>query len=143
MCGIFLIFCRSSFVNNFIVIVKNNFFGTLTLKRMGGRGNEEGSNLTPFLWFFGKCISKKRVRLWFFVTFNIYHKSHLSCKFHWDSSCLSEVMKNFSVNISYFHQFSSIFWIFWHFLVTKKLMTSLITNHVIIFSLSTYVKKIV
>ena len=33
-------------------------------------------------------------------------------------------MKNFSVNISYFHQFSSIFWIFRHFPVTKKLMTS-------------------
>ena len=33
-------------------------------------------------------------------------------------------MKNLSVNISYFHQFSPIFWIFWHLLVSKKLMTS-------------------
>ena len=33
-------------------------------------------------------------------------------------------MKNLSVNISYFHQFSPIFWIFWHLLVSKKLMMS-------------------
>ena len=49
---------------------------------------------------------------------------HLSWKFHWKFSSPSEAMENFSVYISYFHQFSSIFQIFWHFLVTKKLMTS-------------------
>ena len=32
--------------------------------------------------------------------------------------------EEFLFNISYFHQFSSIFWIFRHFPVTKKLMTS-------------------
>ena len=33
-------------------------------------------------------------------------------------------METFFDNISYFHRFLSIFWIFWYFLVTKKLMTS-------------------
>ena len=37
---------------------------------------------------------------------------------------ISEDLKNFSVNISYFHQFTSICCIFSHFLVTKKLMIS-------------------
>ena len=32
--------------------------------------------------------------------------------------------KTFSVNISYFQRFSSLVWIFWHFLATKKLMAS-------------------
>ena len=36
----------------------------------------------------------------------------------------SEDMKTFSINISYFQRLSSIFWVFWHFVVTKKLMTS-------------------
>ena len=52
----------------------------------------------------------------------------------------SEDMKKFPVSISYFRQFSSIFQIFWHYLLTKKLMTSLITDDVNIFSLSTYFK---
>ena len=53
--------------------------------------------------------------LWLFY----YHKSHLSWKCHWNSSSRLEDMKNF-----YFHRFSLIFWIFWHLLVTKKLMMS-------------------
>ena len=53
-----------------------------------------------------------------------YHKSYLSWIFYWNSSSGSEDIKIYSVNISYFQRFSSIFWIFWHFLVTKKLMTS-------------------
>ena len=31
-------------------------------------------------------------------------------------------MKTFSVNTSCFHQLSLLFWIFWHFLLIKKLM---------------------
>ena len=45
-------------------------------------------------------------------------------KFHWNSSIRLGVMKNFSLNISYFHRFSSTLWSFWHFFVTKKLMCS-------------------
>ena len=50
-----------------------------------------------------------------------YHKPRLSLKFHCNSSSLSEDMRIFSFNINYF---SLIFWIFWHFLVAKKLMAS-------------------
>ena len=53
-----------------------------------------------------------------------YQKLHLSWTFHWYSSSRPENMNTFSVDINYFHQFSTIFWIFWDFLVTKKLMTS-------------------
>ena len=56
--------------------------------------------------------------------FYYYHKSHLSCRFHWNSLSSSEDMKIFSANVSFFHHVSSIFWTSWHFLVTKKLMTS-------------------
>ena len=53
----------------------------------------------PRLWFFGfskNSSSKEGVKPWFTL----------------------------SVNGSQFHRFSSIFWIFWHFLFTGKLMTS-------------------
>ena len=59
-----------------------------------------------------------------FADFWYYHKSHHFWIFHWNSSSRSEYMKNFFFNIRYFHRFLSIFWIFWHFLVTKKLTAS-------------------
>ena len=75
----------------------------------------------PFPCDFSKNVSsKERV----FCEFRYYHKSYLSWKFHWSSSSCSEVMKNLSVNLSYFHQFSSIFFIILTFLVTKKVLTS-------------------
>ena len=90
-------------------------------------GGGDGVNLTR-LWFFQKCIFWKEGETlffyWFFFYFQYYHKLDLSWKFYWNSSSHSEDVKTFSVNTSYFHRFSSIFWIFWHFLVTKKLMTS-------------------
>ena len=43
---------------------------------------------------------------------------HLFWKFHCSSH--SEYINTFSVNIAY--KFSSVFWIFWHFLVRKRLM---------------------
>ena len=52
--------------------------------------------------------SKERVKGWFFVTFNII----ISRIFHWNSSNRSEDMKSFSVNISCFHRFPLVFWIF-------------------------------
>ena len=54
-----------------------------------------------------------------FFDFEDYHKSHLSWIFHWNSSTCSEDVKIFFFSVNYFHQ---VFWIFWHFLVTKKLM---------------------
>ena len=69
----------------------------------------------------------------FCVTFNI--KSRLSWKFHWSSSSCSEDMEIFSFNIN-----TSIFRVFWHFLVKKKLMTSSYNMILPSFFLSTYFK---
>ena len=74
------------------------------------------------LW--DRCARANFVKPWFFCDFWYYHMSRLAWKFNWNSSSRSEKMKNFSVDISYFQRFSSIFWIFWYFLITKKLMTS-------------------
>ena len=80
-------------------------------------------SIWPPLWFFKNGIFWREGETLVFCDFSYYHKSHLSWKFHWNSSNRSEVMKNLSVIISHFHQFSSIFWIFLHFLLTNKLMT--------------------
>ena len=77
--------------------------------------------------------SRERVKPCFFVTFNI--KSRLSWKFHWSSSSCSEDMEIFSFNIN-----TSIFRVFWHFLVKKKLMTSSYKLVSPFFLLSTYFK---
>ena len=58
--------------------------------------------------------SRERVKPCFFVTFNI--KSRLSWKFHLSSSSCSEDVDIFSFNIN-----TSIFRVFWHFLVKSKL----------------------
>ena len=78
--------------------------------------------------------SRERVKpCFFFVSFNI--KSRLSWKFHWSSSSCSEDMEIFSFNIN-----TSIFRVFWHFLVKKKLMTSSYKLVSPFFLLSTYFK---
>ena len=77
--------------------------------------------------------SRERVKPCFFVTCNI--KSRLSWKFHWSSSSCSEDMEIFSFNIN-----TSIFRVFWHFLVKKKLMTSSYKLVSPFFLLSTYFK---
>ena len=56
-------------------------------------------------------------------------------KFHWSSSSCSEDMEIFSFNIN-----TSIFRVFWHFLVKKKLMTSSYKLVSPFFLLSTYFK---
>ena len=53
--------------------------------------------------------SKEKVKPCFFVTFNIIISHIFPEHFIENSSSRSEDMKNFSVNISYFHRFSSIF----------------------------------
>ena len=91
----------------------------LILKRLG-------NNLIHPVVFLNES-AKEIVNSWFFVTFNFltsYHKPHCSWKFHWNSTSCSADMETFFDNISYFHRFLSFFWIFWHFLVTKKLMAS-------------------
>ena len=46
--------------------------------------------------FSRSVFSQERVKPCFFCGFNYYHKSHLSWKFHWNSSSCSEDMKIFS-----------------------------------------------
>ena len=90
-------------------------------------------------------------------------QSYIQITLHWTLSSFSQFLsfhfiKLFSIKmenvnfhstaiprkfltIKYFYRFLSIFWIFWHFLFTKKLpMTSLVTDDVSIFSLSIYFK---
>ena len=78
-------------------------------------------------------VEREGQALIFFVTFNI--KSRLSWKFHRTSSSCSEDMEIFSFNIN-----TSIFRVFWHFLVKKKLMTSSYNWRCCHFLLSTYFK---
>ena len=99
---------------------KNRKIEIVTLKRLG-------VNLTPPLSIFQKCIFQGESQgetLFFSWLLILSCKSNLSWKFHWNSWSRPEDIKTFSVNISYFCRFLSIFWIFWYFLVTKKLMTS-------------------
>ena len=116
-----------------IIIAKRHAYGfsveslklihsSLTLKRMG-----VGVSLTllsPRYGFSKNVSSKENVKPCFFCDSQCYLKTNLSWKFHWISSSRSEDMKRLSVNISYFYQFSSTFRSFWHYLATKKLMTS-------------------
>ena len=97
-------------------------------------------NLTPPTMVIPKMYLLERKRSPFFVSFIInsffeyYQKSHLSWKFHLNSSSRSDDMNIFSVNINGFDQFFNFFW---HFFATKKLMTSTV-DATIFFLLSTY-----
>ena len=86
----------------------------------------------------GYLFSKKSAKPFFFVNFNIII-SHIFFKnFIEICSSFANVLTKFSDNISYFHHFSSIFSIFWHFLLTKKLMTSAgnrLCHHFFIFNI--------
>ena len=73
----------------------------LTLQRLGGPFEPPPSPPSPY--GFSKYIfSKERWKPWFFI----FPENFIEIR--------SEDLKNFSVNISYFHRFSSIFWIFWN-----------------------------
>ena len=78
---------------------------------------------------FSKIISsKERVKLWFSVTFNIILKDIFSENFIEFPQVVQKIWRNSLSVLANFHQLSSIFLIFWHYLVTKKLMTSFITG---------------
>ena len=83
----------------------------------------------PPCGFYKNVSSRESVKLCFFVAFNIII-SHI---FSENFIEILEDIKTFPANISYFHLFSSTFWIFGHFLVTKK---QLLTDDVSIFSQS-------
>ena len=95
---------------------------TINPKAVGGERG--GVSLTPAPVVFLKNVSsKERVKSWFFVTFNII-QSHIFPENFVEIPQVVQKLWRISVSISYFHQFSTIFRIFGHFLVTKKLMTS-------------------
>ena len=105
---------RNSHNNSSYLFVTYNFtvdcgmVATMKLKELLTITCWAGS-LWPHCGFSKNVYSKERAKP-VFGTFN--QKSHFSWKFHWNSSSCSEYMKKFSVNINYFHRFSSIFWIF-------------------------------
>ena len=78
----------------------------LSLKWLG-RGQ-----LNPSCSFFKNVFSRERMKPWFFVTLyiiisHIFPENFIGMNF----SNRSEDMKNFSVNINYFHQFFKFFYI--------------------------------
>ena len=81
----------------------------------------EGSIWPPAIWFFENVSSKERVKpyfLWLLIlSWHIFPENFIEI-----SQGVQKIWRMF-LNIGYFCQFSSIFWIFWHFFVTKKLMT--------------------
>ena len=100
--------CKTRWYVNINLTHPNISLNVLTLKK--------GSlwPAPPLCGFSKNLSSKERVKS--------CYKLDLFRKFHWNSSSRSEDMMTFSINISYFHQFSSMLWIFWHFLVTKRLI---------------------
>ena len=97
-------------------------FKRLTLKRLSKVG---GVKLTPLPCSFSKIVSSKdRVKPWFFVTFNIII-SHIFPENFIEITQVVQKIWGISLTIlANFHRFASIFWIFWNFLVSKKLTRS-------------------
>ena len=85
----------------------------LNPKKSWGWGGEGGEGqFEPPCYFPKNASSKERVKPKFFVTFVIII-SHIFPKNLIEIPQLFlKIIKAFSVNISYFHRFSSIFWIF-------------------------------
>ena len=79
------------------------------------------SLIPPSSGFLKNVSCRKRVGP-LFMTFNIIVSHIFPENFIKFPLLCSENMKTISVNISYFQQFPSIFWIFGYFLVTKKLI---------------------
>ena len=80
-------------------------------------------NLTPC--GFSKIVSsKERVKPWFFVTFTIILRHTFPENFIEFSQVVQKIWRNSQSILGNFLQFSSIIWIFWHYLVTKKPMMS-------------------
>ena len=87
----------------------------LTLKRLEG-----GFNLIPPRGFSRNVFFRETVKPWFLVTFNII----ISDIFPENSIVIPQVDQKLWRSSSSIFAILSIFRIFWHFLVSKKLMTS-------------------
>ena len=97
-----------------ILFFSRKFILILTLKRLGGQSDTT-------LWFSKNASSKERAKPWFFVTFNIII-SHIFPENFIEITVVVQKIWRISLSILAVHGFSSIFWISWHFRVTKKLI---------------------
>ena len=88
----------------------------LTLKRLVGVGGGWGSTGPPACGFLKNVSSIERVKPCFFVIFNE--------DFIEFPQVVQGIWRNSLLTLANFHQFSSVSWIFWHYLVTKTLMMS-------------------
>ena len=105
----------------------------LTLKWLGMGGGVCG--------FSKNVSSKERVKLWFFVTFNIIISHIFPENFiEITTQVVQKIWRICLTILANFHWFASIFWIFWHFFVMEKLMTSTYNKWCQHFLLSTYFK---
>ena len=102
-------------------IIRRNL-GVLTLKRLG----EGGGSIWPLTpcGFSENVSSKERVKPWFFVTFSVILR-HIFPENFIEFSLVVQKIWTISLPIlAIFIHFHRFFWIFWHYLVTKKLMSS-------------------
>ena len=74
---------------------------------------------------FSKHVSSnERAKCWFFVTFNNILRHIFPENLIEFPQVVQKIWRNYLSILANFHQYSSTFWIFWHYLVTKKLMMS-------------------
>ena len=92
------------------------------LAQMPGGGSYWPPAPPPPLWFV--VSSKEKVKPRFFVTFNIILKHVLPENFIEFTQVVQKIWKNSLSILVIFINFLQFFWIFGHYLVTKKLMTS-------------------
>ena len=84
-----------------------------------------GWSISPPGGFSKNAASKETMKPCFFASFNfVIIPIFPECFIEIHHAGDSYVIKNLFVNIGYFHCFSSIFFIFFNFFVTKKLMAS-------------------
>ena len=86
-------------------------------KTAGGEGQ-----FNPPCDFSKTVSSKETVERCFFLTFNIILSHIFPENFIEFPRVVQKIWKNSLSMLANFRQFSSIFWIFWHYLLTKKLM---------------------
>ena len=106
-------------------------YSCLNLKRLGGQFDP-----APL-----PCVSsKERVKSWFFMTFDIIISHIFPESFIETPQVVQKIwIISFSI-LAIFIDFHPSFGIFWHFLVTKKLMISAYNGLCQHFPLSTYFK---
>ena len=107
----------ASFYHTFIMIIYHYFRFNPKTASGGGRKVD----LIPPCGFSKKVYLLKRwSNLVFFMTFNITLRRIFPENFIEFPQVVQKILKIYLSILANFHQFSSIFWIFWHYLLTKK-----------------------